>query len=126
MSSLVDKSVQHNCFSSTDLVKTENNLQINNTLLKTNIEDKNSDNVLKNKIIDGDEKINYKSKRPRIKINSDDEDEQNAKFISVTVKKSTKQIINMLPRKDNKATMSQVIIAKPIVSKVSFQYTFFI
>lgn len=102
----------------------ENNLQKKNTLIKTVIRVKNSDNVLTNKMIDGDEKMNCKSKRPRITINSDDEDEKNTKIVPVTIKDTTKQITNMLLKKENKVSRSQVIVVKPIASNVSFNINF--
>lgn len=77
--------------------------------------------VLKKNIHDDGEKIVCKRKRPRICINSEDEDETNMKLklpVTETVKESTKQITKELPKKNNKKSVTRDIIVKPLDSKV--------
>lgn len=95
--------------------------EMKNTSIKSNC---NIMNIESNKNISYcNEKIDVKRKRPRISINSDDEEEKNIRTrVPITINEPTKQITMELPKKKNKISMSQVIVVKPTESKVSFQF----
>lgn len=121
LSSLVDqpkKIRQTICFSQTEMDKTENN-----TSTKADCSVINSGIGFKKKVVNGGKQIDCKSKRPRISINSDDEDDKNTSFIPPVTEKSN-EITNVLLKKHNKTSMSQVIVVKK--SKVSFYYKWYI
>lgn len=68
----------------------------------------------------GNEKFDCKTKRPRISINSDDEDDKNVRVkLPITMKETAKPITKDLP-KINKKSTSRVIVFKPLESKVSY------
>jgi len=69
----------------------------------------------------GSKQIVCKRKRPRISINSDDEDEKYVKLklpATQTTEELTKQVAKELPKKNNKNSMSPNIV-KPLEPKVS-------
>lgn len=68
----------------------------------------------------GNEEIDYKTKRPRISINSDDEDDKNVRLkLPITMKATAKPITKDLSKNNIKPT-SRVVVIKPLESKVSF------
>lgn len=91
-------------------IKNDSNMTINNDI------------VSKKSISDSKEKTVCKSKRPRISINSDDEDEKNIKLelsVAQTTKGSTKQITKELQKKNNKKSTHRDIVVKPLETNVS-------
>lgn len=85
------------------------------------------DAVLKQNISGNNETIICKRKRPRISINSDDEDE---KFVeskpSLTPKKIDDQITKKPEIRKNTKSMSQVIVVKSQKLKVSFYFMYIV
>lgn len=78
--------------------------------------------VSKQSIKNDDETVDGKRKRPRISMNSDNEDEKTGiskAKLPITSKETIKQIAKELPNKINKKTMSQVVVVKTHC-KVSF------
>lgn len=70
---------------------------------------------------DNHEEIDSKRKRPRISINSDDEDQKNVEVkFPVTTNKAHKQKTRESPKKNKRVVMSQVTVVKPIELQVSF------
>lgn len=76
--------------------------------------------VSKQSIINDNETVDSKRKRPRISINSDNEDEKTKMSkLPIATNETIKHIAKELPKKSNKKTMSQVIVVRTH-SKVSF------
>ncbi|VVC41650.1 Hypothetical protein CINCED_3A018435 [Cinara cedri] len=92
-------------------IKTLNNIQTNKKTISNTEPIKISWN--------NNKEINSKTKRPRITIKSDDEDDKSVRLkIPITMKETTKPITKGLPKKNKKST-SQIIV-KPLKTKVSF------
>ncbi|XP_025424707.1 uncharacterized protein LOC112693732 isoform X2 [Sipha flava] len=119
------------CFSPEKIIKTKNNICLNynnscykslhvmkNTSIKSNSNILNIGDVPNKNNTDGNIKRDVKKKRPRISINSDDEDEKNISIKNpITIKEPAKQITKGLLKKNNKISMSQIIVVKPPESK---------
>lgn len=71
--------------------------------------------VSKQSINNYNETVDGKRKRPRISMNSDNEDDKTGiskAKLPITSKETIKQIAKELPNKTNKKTMSQVVVVK--------------
>lgn len=112
-------------FSSLESSKTKTNLQINkqNIIEKSENETKNISmknvpkvisTVPKQNISVCDEDVVCKRKRPRISINSDDEDDNNFSFRhQITIKETAKQMKKELPKQSVNKSMSKVVVVPP-------------
>lgn len=106
-----------------EAVKTKNNVQINSN----NTSEKNDSKVTTNSIIskkqNSDNEIGCQSKRPRISINSDDEDEESTKSnrsITIEIANNKPQTTKQLPKNNKQKSKSQVIVVERQESKVRF------
>lgn len=93
-----------------------------------NISIKNVSNMIINSgvvanVSDSNEENYCRRKRPRISINSDDEDEKNNRLklpVIQTTNETTKEISKELPKKIVTKSKSRSIVVKPLEYKVSF------
>jgi hypothetical protein len=130
ISSASDKVKPKICFSSIEATKTKHKILINKKdiaikpiqkihptiYINSNVSTQN--NINHNETVDG------KRKRPRISINSDNEDEKTCMSkLPITTNETIKDIVKELPKKINKKTMSQVIVVNTH-SNVSFTIYF--
>ncbi|XP_001943554.1 uncharacterized protein LOC100159424 isoform X1 [Acyrthosiphon pisum] len=121
ISSPSDKVKPKISFSPTEAIKSKHNMLINKKSTAKPLQKNhpkifiNPGVVSKQSIINDNETVVSKRKRPRISINSDNEDEKTGASkakLPITCKETTKQIAKELPKKINKKTMSQVIVVK--------------
>ncbi|KAE9528206.1 hypothetical protein AGLY_012628 [Aphis glycines] len=106
------------CFSSIEAIKTKHNILTNEKDIAIKPSQKlhptisiNS-HVSKQNIINDNETVDSKRKRPRISINSDNEDEKtDMSKLPIATNETIKHTAKELP-KNNKKTMSQVIVVK--------------
>ncbi|XP_060834747.1 LOW QUALITY PROTEIN: uncharacterized protein LOC132917827 [Rhopalosiphum padi] len=117
ISSASDKVKPKICFSSIEATKTKHNILINKKdiaikpIQKIHPTIYINSNVSKQNNINHNETVDGKRKRPRISINSDNEDEKTCMSkLPITTNETIKDIAKELPKKINKKTMSQVIV----------------
>lgn len=123
----LNKIKQNKSFCPVESIKTENNLQLNKkdrveksfNEIKNSYKNKdfeiNKQSGFESKKNDCNEICDSKRKRPRISINSDDEDEKKKNIrskVPVTIKEIPKEVTKQLPKKCNKISMSQVVVIK--------------
>jgi len=130
ISSASDKIRPRICISSIEAIKTKHNILTNEKdiaikpLQKIHPTISINSHVSEQSIINDNDTVNSKRKRPRISINSDNEDEKTGMSkLPMVTNETIKHIAKELPKKNNKKTMSQVIVVKSH-SKVSFTIYF--